>query len=726
MSVTDDKEKAQGCLLIIDDEPEVLKSLNRQFRKHYHVYLAEGAEAGYRIMAEVPIQVIISDQRMPGIKGTEFFKKIKTEYPYAIRLILTGYTDIQEVISAINDGHIFRYITKPWNPSELDLIVKEAFGFYKLSNNNRKLTQELKIANEELESRVCLRTAELVRANEILKDLNKEKDAFLEQLQNEMKERRRAQDALKASEAMIRSIIEKTPVGMCITDEKGHFEFVNPAYCSMYHYRPEELTGQHFTKIVPEDCREHLSCLHDQFLAGESEIRGEWNVQTKAGDMLTVLADAARITGQDGSPKKVTFVIDITDRKLIEKELEKAKAAAEVASLAKSEFLASMSHEIRTPMNAIIGMTDLTLQTDLTKEQRDYLKTVRTSSDHLLSIINEILDLSKIESGKLALEHIDFELGDILRSTLKTLSVQATKKGLSLELEVAFEKPCYLKGDPVRLRQIIVNLVGNAVKFTEKGEIRVRAEIRYGNAYRTLHENLSDSAVSMLFSVADTGIGVPYDKQEKIFESFSQADSSTTRQYGGTGLGLTISRMLVELMGGTIWLESGTDKGSVFYFTAVFEKGERVSEQTEDKKTETPEPREKVLNVLLADDNELNIMVASIPLNRMGHRVTVAGNGKEVIERLKAEAFDLVLMDLEMPEMNGLEATRRIRKGEAGERSRNIPIIAMTAHALTGYQAQCRDAGMDDYISKPVNFENLSAMLDKIGSDTGFSPAEDG
>lgn len=399
------------------------------------------------------------------------------------------------------------------------------------------------------------------------------------------------------------------------------------------------------------------------------------------------------------------IVRDITKRKQSEDELRRAKEAAEAASRAKGEFLANMSHEVRTPMNGILGMTQLALDTDLNAEQRDYLRTVWSSAQSLLTIINDILDFSKIEAGKLALESIDFDVREVLGETVKTLALRAHEKSLNLGHRVSPNVPTMLVGDPGRLRQVLMNLVGNAIKFTERGDISINVEI----------EGNEDKDVTLHFAVRDTGIGIPASKRETIFKPFEQADSSMTRKYGGTGLGLTISRRLTELMGGALWFESEVGRGSTFHFTVQLRRSSQVSTHVPAPTLAlcAPNPRSRPLRVLLAEDNAINRQLGVRLLEKLGHDVTVAKSGVEAVALWQSRPFDVVLMDVQMPEMDGFEATAAIREREAGA-NRRIPIIAVTAHAMKGDRERCLDAGMDDYVTKPIQMPELLRALDDI------------
>ena len=515
---------------------------------------------------------------------------------------------------------------------------------------------------------------------------------------------------------MLAHAIKSTNECVSITDLEDRLLFVNEAFQRTYGYGEDELIGKPIT-IVRSDKNAPGVVREINPATQEGHWQGEVQNRTKCGREFPVFLSTSLIRDETGRPFALIGVAqDITERKRAEMEMRRAKEDAEAATRAKSEFLANMSHEIRTPMNAIIGMTGLLLDTDLTPEQQDFAETIRSSSEGLLTIINDILDFSKIESGRLEIERHPFDLRGCLDAALDLFTEKAAGKGLDLACVLDEGVPDTVLGDDMRLRQILANLLGNAVKFTQKGEVVVSVTSRRLDSTDGHDPSAGNPQMHEVhFAVADTGIGIPDDRMGRLFQSFSQVDASTTRKYGGTGLGLAISKRLCELMGGSMWVESTPGKGSTFHFTVISESvagQKRVyadGEHAVGRRSVRGSARRFPLRVLLAEDNVVNQKVALKILERMGYRADVAGDGLEVLEALRRQKYDVVLMDVQMPEMDGLQATRRIvQEAPNGNRPR---IIAMTAHAMQGDREKCLDAGMDDYISKPINVEELQAAL---------------
>ncbi len=505
------------------------------------------------------------------------------------------------------------------------------------------------------------------------------------------------------------SIVQNAVEGIFQSSPDGRFLLVNPALARMYGYdSPEQL--QHSVRDISRSIYVDPEVRRDfqRQMERDGEVHGlEYQVRRRDSSVIWICEHSRAVRNEHGTVLYYEgFIQDITRRKLAEEALRAAKEAAEAASRAKSQFLAVMSHEIRTPMNGVIGMTSLLLSSALDGEQRELAETIRRSGDALLTIIDDILDFSKIESGRLELECEPFHVRECIASAREMLAPRAAEKGLALQCDYASDVPTHVRGDVTRLRQILVNLLSNAVKFTERGEVRltVRADLGAGGGV-TLH-----------FAVTDTGIGIAPEAVERLFQSFTQADASTTRRYGGTGLGLAISKRLAERMGGTMSVTSTPGAGSTFRFSVQVEAVPEVARPGTVAAPAAPSAAAPIEaqpeRVLLAEDNSVNQKVARQMLERLGYRADLAANGHEVIAAVEHAAYDVILMDVDMPDLDGLEATRRVRAMLGGDRPW---IIALTANALPGDREACLAAGMNAYLAKPMKLPELAAAMRMAG-----------
>jgi len=528
----------------------------------------------------------------------------------------------------------------------------------------------------------------------------------------------RLERRLRQSEDRFRGAFEDAPFGMALTTMDGRLFQVNGTFCRMLGYAEAELLGRSWRQLTfPDDACETTAALepllHDRerFVEIESRYVHRSGREVWVRNRLSLSRDVA------GEPVHfIAHVEDIAERKRAEEELVRARGAADAANQAKSRLLANMSHEIRTPLNGVIGMAQLLKTTDLSEEQREYVGMIETSGQVLLALIEDILDLSKIEAGRFTLDNVDFDLRSVAEEVVEILGFQARTKGLALTQRMAPDTPTPLRGDPNRLRQILNNLIANAIKFTETGEVTLDVE----------PVAAADGKAKIRFSVSDTGIGIHPKEAQSLFAAFVQADSSTTRKYGGTGLGLAISKQLVEMMGGEIGFVIPTPNGggATVSFTAIFETRDAAASSSVDVRP-TPDfvgrigsrrdvpaavgPPPSNVRILVAEDNRVSQTVALMQLKKLGYTADLVSNGAEAVAAMDRHRYDLVLMDCEMPTMDGYEATRRIRASKGAD----VPIIALTAHAMLGERDNCIRHGMNDFLAKPIDMQRLAGLLTK-------------
>lgn len=519
--------------------------------------------------------------------------------------------------------------------------------------------------------------------------------------------------SLHESEDRFEKAFTHASIGMLLCDTDGRFLKVNKALCEIVGYTEQELLNTTFQAITyPEDLNKDLEQAKRLFAGEISSYQLEKRYVHKSGRLVWILLDATVVRDEHGKTRYgIGQIQDITKRRAAEAEILRAREAAEAASRSKSEFVANTSHELRTPLNGIIGMSALLLDTNLTPDQRKFAKTIQTSADALVTIVNDLLDFSKIDAGKLRIEISRFDLCEEVGEVVSLLKSRAQEKGVELTLHVQEGLPRSVMGDGLRVRQIITNLAGNAIKFTSKGSVRVDVGFK---------DRSADQA-HFIIRVEDTGIGIPQNKLSCLFQKFSQVDASSTRRFGGTGLGLAISRELAEMMGGTIKVESTPGKGSVFTLDLPLKIArEEIERKHPVEHRPTPAPQtasdtSRPIRVLLAEDNPINQRVAMLYLQKLGCHVDAANCGGEALERTLSTDYDAIFMDCSMPGMDGYETTAAIRTREQGT-GRRVCIVAMTAHAMSGDREHCLEAGMDDYMAKPIDFDKLRQFVQRLHS----------
>ncbi len=513
---------------------------------------------------------------------------------------------------------------------------------------------------------------------------------------------RKAEQKIKESEERYRSVVDNISEIVFQTDAEGKWSFLNPAWTKITGFAVEESIGQLFEDFVlPEDRKRHMELFQPMVRREMENCRFEIRYLTKGGSYRWVEVFAQLTVDQRNRVLGVSGTVnDISERKVAEDILIRAKEQAEDAAAAKQNFLSMMSHEIRTPMNAVIGMTHLLLQESPRPDQLENLNILRFSADNLLVLINDILDYSKIEAGKISFEEVDFDLRSLINSIEQSMGYRAQEKNILLDVNIDPQIPPSIAGDPVRLGQVLNNLVSNAIKFTDRGMVKIEAKL----------EKLTPEGAELYFAVSDTGIGIPEEKLEYIFESFTQASSDTTRKFGGTGLGLAITKRLLELQKSTIQVDSVQGLGSRFNFTLFFKKGQGRVTGSVSSFNEPPQATLEHVRVLLVEDNEANTLVASKIFGQWGVRPDFAINGEIALEMVQVEKYDLVLMDLQMPVMDGYHATQAIRSLE-GEYFQTLPIIALTASAMSDVKEKLLEIGMTDYVTKPFNPRELYGKI---------------
>ena len=620
-----------------------------------------------------PYAMAFVDVRMPpGWDGIETITHLWRAYPNLQAVLCTAYSDY-----SWND------IQRRLGRSEKLLILKKPFDNIEVIQLAHALTHkwllscqaEAKMA--DLDSIVSERTAQLRNAHK--------------QIEREFQQRAKAQEAF-------RIVFQASTIGIALLDKDYRYVDVNSAFETQFELTRDQIVGKSPAELEVMS-QLTLLPLHEVIERTPAAEGEEIAYKSKTG-RHTGLVWTREVEIHD-SLHRLCLVLDITDRKEMEEELRRARAAAEASTRAKSEFLANMSHEIRTPLNGILGFTGLTLQSKLDPDQRENLETVENSAWSLLRIINDILDFSKIEADRLDLVSAPFSLHECLENAAGIVLAGARQKQLGFSWTVSPGTPDFLMGDEIRLQQILLNVMGNAVKFTAAGSVTTEVSA----------VSVNEGRVELQFSVRDTGIGIPPEKQGLIFEPFRQLEGYMSRKYGGTGLGLAIVTRLLNLVGGRIWVESQKGAGSTFYFTVPFLLSDKPVPPRND--TEAIQgPPISPLSILVAEDNDVNRLLAVRLLAKQGHMITEARTGLEALASYEQGAFDLILMDVQMADMDGFEATAQIRQRESGTGG-HVPIIALTAHAIKGDRKRCLDAGMDGYLSKPIQPEELRAAIDR-------------
>ena len=648
-------------VLVLDDLADNLRLMGELLSgAAVEVSFAKSGAQALRIAARADFQLAILDLNLPDMNGFEVGQRIRELQPQCALIYCSAYNERSHRDRAFNEG-AFDFIEKP----------------FEVNATRQRLATHLE--------RLALRA----------------------QIRQEI--------------AKLDKMVASIPDAVISADPQHRIVTWNVAAERIFGLPAASALGRALDAFVPEAAAviDRARQRADGAARDAGALPGTSPLQTSAlgadGRALQVEMNISEWV-QDGQTYFTLIVRDVSERLRLVEELKIAKEEAERASQAKSTFLANMSHEIRTPMNAVLGITHLALRHATDERGRDYLERIQQSAQHLLGIIDDILDFSKIEADKLSLEHIGFSLAAVMQSFSNFIADKATAKGLKLGIEIGPDVPDALVGDPLRLGQILINYGNNAVKFTERGDIHVQVDV--------LERGERD--VVLRCAVRDTGIGLSEEHRQRLFQSFHQADPSTSRQYGGTGLGLAIAARLADMMGGQVGVDSRLGEGSTFWFTARFGLAAAGALQADAGLPASPTPDGgetsglaaaggRPLRVLVVDDNEVNLLIATEMLSHAGVQVHTAEDGAQALQQLQAEPFDLVFMDMQMPVMDGLEATRRIRALSDKPR---VPIVAMTANALPSDRERCLQAGMDDVITKPIDPDRLVSVLRRWAGGT--------
>lgn len=662
-------------VLVIDDDEVDRMTLRRALKKSEISYIlteCNEAASAMELLKDHTYDCIFLDYLLPGTDGLMLLRKLRTDGIKTPIIIITSQGDEKVAVEMMKSGASDYIVKTQIDPLNIKKIIQSA-----------------------------TRLGEIER------------------------QREEAEKALKISEARLSQAQKIARIG------NWEFNFrTSEVYWSEEMYNIFEVDPKHFklehdhykTLIHPEEREEFRELMKKSASSGE-HINKDLRAILPDGTFKFINVQAYYEFDHRGEKQKLVGTVqDVNQRKIVESQLIEARMAAEESGKIKEQFLANMSHEIRTPMNAIIGFTNLMIgQDNFSPEQKKYIRAIHDAGEHLMVIINDILDFSKIQSGKMVIEKLDFSLPELVEKVINLFRQKADEKGIQLSYTIEENVPMHLTGDPVRLNQVLVNLISNAVKFTENGYVKLGIR----------HLTTTDSMVRVRITAEDTGIGVPEEKLNTIFESFTQASNDTTRKYGGTGLGLTIVKKIIELQHGSIAVQSKPGQGTVFVVDLPFErsisdsfKGKRSTENAVTAEAPADYPRD--IRVLMAEDNELNQTLAASVFRKIGWHLDIAGNGKIAIEKLGSGHYDILLMDIQMPEMDGYTATLKIRN-ELSLPASQIPIMAITAHALNSEVKKCLDAGMNDYIAKPFKIEDLIRKVTSlVKKDSDVKPAETG